>query len=40
MEFDVGIGDFFSFLNGHTAQFGIRADSEFSTAVQMKEISK
>ena len=40
MEFDVGIGDFFPFLNGHTAQFGIRAVSEFSTAVQMKEISK
>ena len=40
MEFDMGIGDFFPFLNGHTAKFGIRAVSEFSTAVQMKEISK
>ena len=40
MEFDVRVGDFFPLLNGHTAQFGIRAVSEFSTAVQMKEISK
>ena len=40
MEFDVGIGDFFPFLNGHTAKFGIRAVGEFGTAVQMKEISK
>ena len=40
MEFDVGIGDFLLLLNGHTAQFGIRAVGEFGTAVQMKEISK
>ena len=33
MEFDVGIGDFLPLLNGHTAQFGIRAVGEFSTAV-------
>ena len=40
MEFDVRVGDLFALLNSHTAQFGIRAVSEFSTTVQMKEISK